>query len=419
MDSDKEEFEKSVTEDSSVNSENEEETQFKDLNVVLDAKRTGKFIREIRNAHNMTQDDLGDILFVTRKAVSKWETGRSLPNIDNMHEICRQFNLTMEELILGRKSEEHVNLGISQEELTKMINDKNKEKKNYSFIIGVLIFLIIAIISFSGSSTKVYKIDYEDKNFSVLNGVLFLSRYESYIRLGDFHSNLTETDDDTDYDFSLVLKDAEEYEELFNFNYTDATPITMKLKERLSRILNSEDEKIYLKVSYTDENQIETSYILDILTPGNNDYELWEFDKENFASEVIGIYNSNLLLNERNTRLESDIKVSNMSEPVDFSFIYNLEIDEVKNIFAGKQFRYNNKTCDIYFDNTYDTDCLFLKNCRSNLQFVLNKDIVLLDDNWFYLKDGYLLNEKIEHSDYVLFSDISLELRKVYMSYKR
>ena len=48
----------------------------------IDPIKTGKFILELRVAHNLTQEELGFKVFISRKSISKWETGRCCPSID-------------------------------------------------------------------------------------------------------------------------------------------------------------------------------------------------------------------------------------------------------------------------------------------------------------------------------------------------
>ena len=56
----------------------------------MDKKKTGILIREARTAKNYTQSELGDLLGVSNKAVSRWENGESFPDIgilENLSEV--------------------------------------------------------------------------------------------------------------------------------------------------------------------------------------------------------------------------------------------------------------------------------------------------------------------------------------------
>ena len=56
-------------------------------------------LQELRKARGLTQEELADALFVSRTAVSKWESGRGYPSIDSLKELSRFFSVTIDQLI--------------------------------------------------------------------------------------------------------------------------------------------------------------------------------------------------------------------------------------------------------------------------------------------------------------------------------
>lgn len=64
----------------------------------------GSRIRELRNARNMTQKDLADLLFVTPQAVSRWEAGSAEPSLDMINKITTHFSVTVDYL-LGKETQ--------------------------------------------------------------------------------------------------------------------------------------------------------------------------------------------------------------------------------------------------------------------------------------------------------------------------
>lgn len=56
-------------------------------------------LQELRKSRSLTQEELAEALFVSRTAVSKWESGRGYPGIDSLKEIARFFSVTVDELI--------------------------------------------------------------------------------------------------------------------------------------------------------------------------------------------------------------------------------------------------------------------------------------------------------------------------------
>lgn len=58
-------------------------------------------LQELRKQKGITQEELAEVLFVSRTAVSKWESGRGYPNIDSLKAISKYFKITVDELLSG------------------------------------------------------------------------------------------------------------------------------------------------------------------------------------------------------------------------------------------------------------------------------------------------------------------------------
>ena len=58
-------------------------------------------LQELRKHKGLTQEELAELLFVSRTAVSKWESGRGYPNIDSLKAIARFFGVTIDGLLSG------------------------------------------------------------------------------------------------------------------------------------------------------------------------------------------------------------------------------------------------------------------------------------------------------------------------------
>ena len=58
---------------------------------------------KLRKSRNLTQEELAEALYVSRTAVSKWESGRGYPSIDSLREISNYFSVTIDELLSGEK----------------------------------------------------------------------------------------------------------------------------------------------------------------------------------------------------------------------------------------------------------------------------------------------------------------------------
>lgn len=60
-------------------------------------------LQELRKSKGLTQEELAEALFVSRTAVSKWESGRGYPSIDSLKEISTYFSVSIDDLLSGEK----------------------------------------------------------------------------------------------------------------------------------------------------------------------------------------------------------------------------------------------------------------------------------------------------------------------------
>ncbi|MEO2238388.1 helix-turn-helix transcriptional regulator [Dorea sp. YH-dor226] len=111
---------------------------------MIDVKKVGLFIAECRKSKNWTQKQLGEKLGVTDRAVSKWETGRSLPDICLIEDICKLFDLQVSELLAGRKIEEEDYKKETEQMLIRTIG----ENQLYGFQVVLHLLEISALLAF-------------------------------------------------------------------------------------------------------------------------------------------------------------------------------------------------------------------------------------------------------------------------------
>ena len=60
-------------------------------------------LQELRKQKGLTQEELAESLYVSRTAISKWESGRGYPNIDSLKAIAKFFSVTIDELLSGEE----------------------------------------------------------------------------------------------------------------------------------------------------------------------------------------------------------------------------------------------------------------------------------------------------------------------------
>ncbi len=60
-------------------------------------------LQELRKNRGLTQEELAEAIYVSRTAISKWESGRGYPSIDSLKEISNYFSVTIDDLLSGDK----------------------------------------------------------------------------------------------------------------------------------------------------------------------------------------------------------------------------------------------------------------------------------------------------------------------------
>lgn len=140
-------------------------------------------LQELRKRKGLTQEELADALFVSRTAVSKWESGRGYPNIDSLKAISKFFGVTVDELLSG-------------DELLTLAEENNKQKEGglRDLVFGLLdvsILLLlflpcfaqdvngavqsVALLSLTNVSLYLRIIYFDFVSSSVLAGILILA----------------------------------------------------------------------------------------------------------------------------------------------------------------------------------------------------------------------------------------------------
>ena len=110
----------------------------------MDQIKIGKFIAELRKQQNMTQSDLAEKLNVSNRAVSKWETGKSLPDPGIMQELCLYLKTNVNELLSGERISTDEYSTKAEEKLIALARPSSKRSSGYGITsILTLIFVVL------------------------------------------------------------------------------------------------------------------------------------------------------------------------------------------------------------------------------------------------------------------------------------
>lgn len=92
-------------------------------------------LQMLRKSKGLTQEELAEALYVSRTAISKWESGRGYPSIDSLKEISKFFSVTIDELLSGEKI-----LSIAEKE------NKYNIRKMCNLLFGIVDMLSVMLI---------------------------------------------------------------------------------------------------------------------------------------------------------------------------------------------------------------------------------------------------------------------------------
>jgi transcriptional regulator with XRE-family HTH domain len=92
-------------------------------------------LQQLRKQRGLTQEELAEKLYVSRTAISKWESGRGYPNIDSLKAISRFFSVTIDDLLSG-------------EEVLTIAEEDQKQKESYfqSLVFGLLDLSVVMFL---------------------------------------------------------------------------------------------------------------------------------------------------------------------------------------------------------------------------------------------------------------------------------
>lgn len=158
----------------------------------MDLIKTGKFLQLLRKETGFTQEELAEKLNVSRRTVSRWETGTNMPDLDILMELSDLYKVDLREILSGERKSERMNEEL-KETVLQVADYSNEEKTrllrrmHWLFIAGLIGFATFLVITLLGLDTTS---PYEGiGSFGlgiafgmVILGVVFTSKYAAKIR---------------------------------------------------------------------------------------------------------------------------------------------------------------------------------------------------------------------------------------------
>ena len=118
----------------------------------------GKFIALRRKEKNLTQEQLAEKLGVSNKTISKWETGKCMPDYSIVRNLCEEIGITIAELMDGKVSENNVP-SFKEEQILDLMRRTQELEKQKDLQYGIMLIIMGVALqalsyAFSGSDFK-------------------------------------------------------------------------------------------------------------------------------------------------------------------------------------------------------------------------------------------------------------------------
>ena len=150
--------------------------------------KIGEFLKELRKEKGITQEQLAEQLNVSRRSVSRWETGSNLPDVDILIEMADYYEVDLRELIDGERKSEKMNEEM-KETVLKVAEFSNEDKMkvtkrmNKLFVGGFMAAVLYVILLFTDNADNFLGGICLGITFGMMIvGVIITSKYASKIR---------------------------------------------------------------------------------------------------------------------------------------------------------------------------------------------------------------------------------------------
>ena len=144
----------------------------------MDKEKSGKLIKEARMQKNYTQSELGNLLGVSNKAVSRWETGESFPDVGILENLSSILGVSIQDIITGDKTgdkEEKDNGVVTEIVRVASLQQREKKRKLVTDILMIIVLMCCSIAGYSAMGTeRIILVNDSITTYFILMAVSFL-----------------------------------------------------------------------------------------------------------------------------------------------------------------------------------------------------------------------------------------------------
>lgn len=351
-------------------------------------------IYRIRQERKLTQKEIGDIIGVSDRTISKWENGTTVPDLCQIRNICKKLEISPSLLIKSEKklSDNITNL---RRKIGKILN---YILHNIFLITFILVFILLLLYFINNyNSIKIYDLKYNSENISFENGYLFKTKVTNILIINDIKINKIKYNPiDTKVKlYTLVNGDKK-------IIYTSENLNNIYIEENKSGadllskdVIESIKQNLYLLIETKDENNNEYNYECQITFKEkyNNNKLLYKSYIKNNSVDTLGFPFDNLIeskeINNKSTKVMSKNN-NNANKLASLGYEYDKENDVYFNVDKNNKIEYqvqteklvvekkekNNSKNIIYYKNTKLIN-LTISNNKSELLVNLKYNVPL------------------------------------------
>lgn len=154
----------------------------------MDQAKIGRFLKDLRKEKSLTQEQLAEQFHISRRTVSRWETGSNLPDLDILIEMADYYEVELRELLDGERKSEKMDQKL-EETVLKVADYSNEEKQQLTkrmhllFIGGFIAAVIYMILLFTDNADNFLGGLCQGITFGMMIvGVIMTSKYAAKIR---------------------------------------------------------------------------------------------------------------------------------------------------------------------------------------------------------------------------------------------
>lgn len=332
-------------------------------------------IYRIRQERKLTQKEIGDIIGVSDRTISKWENGTTVPDLCQIRNICKKLEISPSLLIKSEKklSDNITNL---RRKIGKILN---YILHNIFLITFILVFILLLLYFINNyNSIKIYDLKYNSENISFENGYLFKTKVTNILIINDIKINKIKYNPiDTKVKlYTLVNGDKK-------IIYTSENLNNIYIEENKSGadllskdVIESIKQNLYLLIETTDENNNEYNYECQITFKEkyNNNKLLYKSYIKNNSVDTLGFPFDNLIdsqkINNKSTKVMS-INNNNANKLASLGYEYDKENDIYFKVDENTKIEYQVKTKNLVVERKK-------KSNSKNMIYYANKKLLNL-----------------------------------------